>query len=67
MQSAVQKAKNELGIQFLELNWEDTESFDITNEDIRTCCLFIHKARQDGHSVLVHCAQVMIRLINIRH
>lgn len=45
---------------FLELNWEDTVSFNIPDEDLIQCVKFIHSARTSGGSVLVHCAQVRV-------
>jgi hypothetical protein len=54
----VEKAKSELKIEFLELNWEDTESWIITDESLRECVLFIDTGLKSGGSVLVHCAQV---------
>lgn len=59
-QEAVERAKSQLGIMFLELNWEDTVSFNIPNEDLIQCVKFIHSARTSGGSVLVHCAQVRV-------
>lgn len=59
-QEAVQKAKNELKLSFLELEWEDTTSFCITDESLSRCCQFVHQARASGSSVLVHCAQVCV-------
>jgi protein-tyrosine phosphatase len=53
----VEKAKSELKIEFLELNWEDTESWIITDESLRECVLFIDTGLKSGGSVLVHCAQ----------
>lgn len=47
----------ELGITFLELGWEDTTSFVIPETDLGRCVEFIHEARGNGGSVLVHCAQ----------
>ena len=52
--------KNNLNITFLNLNWEDSESFVIPEDDLVCCTRFIHTARQNGGSVLVHCAQVCI-------
>lgn len=45
-------------MQFLDLNWEDSVSFAIPDCDLATAVSFIHKARTEGSSVLVHCAQV---------
>ena len=53
-------AKKELKVTFLELNWEDSTSFVIEEEDLVQCAQFIHQARVSGGSVLVHCAQVYI-------
>lgn len=53
----VEAAKSELGITFLELGWEDAVSFTIPQEDLIKCVKFIHEARENGGSVLVHCAQ----------
>ena len=58
LQTAVETAKTELSLRFLELNWEDTTSFLIPDEDLVRCVHFIHSARVGGGSVLVHCAQV---------
>ena len=51
-------AKKELKIVFLELNWEDSTSYNIQEDDLVKCVHFIHQARNSGGSVLVHCAQV---------
>lgn len=56
----MERAKSQLGIMFLELNWEDTVSFNIPDEDLIQCVKFIHSARTSGGSVLVHCAQVRV-------
>ena len=58
LQSAVEYAKKELKVVFLELNWEDSTSYNIQEEDLVRCAQFIHQARSNGGSVLVHCAQV---------
>lgn len=39
------------------LEWEDSISYDITDEDFGKVINFIHEHRQKGGSVLVHCAQ----------
>ena len=57
-QEAVERAKLQLGIVFLELDWEDTTSFIISDADLTKCVKFIHSAITSGGSVLVHCAQV---------
>ncbi len=54
----MQVAKSELGINFLELNWDDTTAFAIPPGDFARCAQFIHAGRSGGGSVLVHCAQV---------
>lgn len=51
-------AKDELGIVFLEFDWEDSTSYSIPEEDLVRCVQFIHEARRNGGSVLVYCAQV---------
>ena len=51
-------AKEELKIEFLELNWEDIISYVIKEDDLVQCARFIHQARSSGGSVLVHCIQV---------
>ena len=56
----MERARSQLGIVFLELNWEDTVSFDIPDEDLIKCVKFIHTARTSGGSALVHCAQVSV-------
>ena len=43
---------------FLDLDWIDATSFEISDDSLDECCRFIHKARTSGSSVLVHCAQV---------
>lgn len=58
LQEAVKNAKNDLQIKFLDLNWEDTITFSIPDSDLVECVKFIHEARKQGGSVLVHCAQV---------
>ena len=66
-QDAVRKVKNELKLSFLELEWEDTTSFCITDESLSKCCHFIHQARATGSSVLVHCAQVCVGVFRSAH
>ena len=51
-------AKESMGVVFLELNWEDTTEFVIPEEDLVRCVKFVHEARKEDSSVLVHCAQV---------
>ena len=48
----------ELKVVFLELNWDDSISYVIQEDDLVQCARFIHQARASGGSVLVHCAQV---------
>ena len=57
-QGAVEYAKKELKLEFLELNWEDSISYVIQEDDLVQCARFIHRARTSGGSVLVYCAQV---------
>ena len=58
-QTAVQEARDILKINFLELNWEDTETWLIPDSDIRTLCSYIQTGLDmEGQSVFVHCAQV---------
>jgi len=57
---AVDKAKKELNIKFLNTDWMDTTVFKIPVQDLIECVHFIHTARSGGNSVLVHCAQVGI-------
>lgn len=59
----MKRAKDELKIKFLELNWEDTEEWTITDEDIRKFVLFIDQGLAKGESVLVHCAQVHYAIV----
>ena len=54
----MEHAKKELKLEFLELNWEDSISYVIKEDDLVQCARFIHQARTSGGSVLVHCAQV---------
>ena len=56
-------AKKELKLVYLDLNWEDSTSFVIQEEDLVKCARFIHQARRSGGSVLVHCAQVCATII----
>lgn len=58
----MEKAKTDMGVKFLNLDWIDTTSFNITDESLSDCCKFIYRARMAGSSVLVHCAQVYIAL-----
>ena len=51
-------AKEDMGVVFLELNWEDTTDFVIPEDDLVRCVQFVHSARKKGSSVLIHCAQV---------
>ena len=55
---AVDKAKKELHIKFLNTDWMDSTIFQIPLQDLVECVQFIHTARISGSSVLVHCAQV---------
>lgn len=54
---SVKKAKDELKVTILDLNWEDHNHFIIPDNDVITSCRFIHEAIKSGNSVLVHCAQ----------
>ena len=54
----MKKAKDELKVTILDLNWEDHNHFIIPDNDLITSCRFIHEAIKSGNSVLVHCAQV---------
>ena len=54
----MERARRELGVTFLNLDWVDSTSFEISDESLCECCRFIHSARTGGGSVLVHCAQV---------
>jgi atypical dual specificity phosphatase len=54
---AVERARSELGVAFLDLGWVDSTSFEISDDSLVSCCRFIHLARRTGGSVLVHCAQ----------
>ena len=60
MQAAVEQVKTELSCTFLELDWDDSQQFDIPDDDLVKCVQFVHAAISKGHSVLVHCAQVSI-------
>jgi len=64
-QEAVERAKLQLGIVFLELDWEDTTSFIISDADLTKCVKFIHSAITSGGSVLVHCAQVGLHVSHV--
>lgn len=59
----MENAKTELKVVFLNLDWIDSTSFDISEESLSECCHFVHRARRSGGSVLVHCAQVQTLLI----
>ena len=61
----MEHAKKELKLTFLELNWEDSISYVIEEDDLVQCARFIHQARTNGGSVLVHCAQVCLIISNI--
>ena len=61
MQRLVECAKQELNLVYLELNWEDVLSYNIQEEDLVKCVQFIHQARSNGGSVLVHCAHVSVK------
>eukprot|EP00397_Hematodinium_sp_SG-2012_P042408 GEMP01046904.1.p1 GENE.GEMP01046904.1~~GEMP01046904.1.p1 ORF type:complete len:295 (+),score=71.51 GEMP01046904.1:145-1029(+) len=45
------------GLTVLDLEWDDSVEQRITLEELREAVLFIHHARLESHSVLVHCAQ----------
>lgn len=55
---AVEQAKKELNIQFLDTNWMDAIDFVIEIEELVKAVNFIHAGRHNRGSVLVHCAQV---------
>lgn len=55
--AAVEQVKTELSCTFLELDWDDSQQFDIPDDDLVKCVQFVHAAISKGHSVLVHCAQ----------
>ena len=56
--NGLQKIKDAGSIEFLELNWVDSETQTISELDLTTAVQFIHRHRsiQQGN-VLVHCAQ----------
>ncbi len=56
----MKKARDELGVSFLELNWEDTTSFSIEEQDLVKSVEYVHRARMGGGGVLIHCAQVVV-------
>lgn len=55
---AVDRAKKELSIDFLNTNWLDSTDYVISIEELVNSVNFIHAGRRNGGSVLVHCAQV---------
>ena len=55
---AVDRAKKELHIDFLNTNWLDSTDYVISVEELVNSVNFIHTGRCNGGSVLVHCAQV---------
>ena len=67
MQAAVEQVKTELSCTFLELDWDDSQQFDIPDDDLVKCVQFVHAAISKGHSVLVHCAQVSIIILCCNH
>ena len=54
----MRRAKESLGVLYLELDWEDSTEFSIPEADLVRCVQFVHEGRRTGGSVLVHCAQV---------
>ena len=66
LQRAVEHAKTELKLVFLELNWEDSSSYVIKVGDLVECARFIHQVRSTGGSVLVHCAQVIVIMTTVK-
>mmetsp|Transcript_22809 Transcript_22809/g.51438 ORF Transcript_22809/g.51438 Transcript_22809/m.51438 type:complete len:206 (-) Transcript_22809:77-694(-) len=53
---SVDEAKK-AGITFLDLGWVDDDCQELTWEDLAEAVVFVHRARTQGGSVLIHCAQ----------
>ncbi len=53
----MERAKSS-GVSILNLDWEDTEQYKVSYDDLERSSQFIHTGRLGGGSVLVHCAQV---------
>ena len=51
------KRAKDLGIEFLEVNWIDSEDQVLSIQDLKRVVHFIRKHRRKGGGVLVHCAQ----------
>ncbi len=65
LQEKAKRLYKEFNITALNLDWEDTMRFTITENDFREAVLFIHQARKSGGAMLVHCAQVGLSLVPI--
>ncbi|GMI08639.1 hypothetical protein TrRE_jg6019 [Triparma retinervis] len=51
----VKRLKNNLGVLFATLTWKDDDEQILSKDDLGGAIKFIHKQRQGGESVLVHC------------
>jgi predicted protein tyrosine phosphatase len=53
---AVAKAEAAKTITFLNLDWEDSQTQELSEEDLFKAFKFMHQQLESGHHVLVHCA-----------
>jgi protein-tyrosine phosphatase len=53
--NTVKRLKENLGIQYATLTWKDDDEQTLSKDDLGGAIKFIHKQRQEGESVLVHC------------
>ena len=53
---AVAKAEAAKSITFLNLDWEDSQTQELGEDDLFTAFKFMHEQLESGHHVLVHCA-----------
>ena len=57
-QTTYEDAIESFGINYLEVEWEDSLVFNIPEDDLASVLRHIEAVRREGGSVLVHCAQV---------
>lgn len=56
-QTTYEDAIESFGINYLEVEWEDSLVFNIPEDDLASVLRHIEAVRREGGSVLVHCAQ----------
>ena len=58
MQLTYKQSIENNGINYVDVEWEDSLVFDIPEDELASVVRFIERMRRQGKSVIVHCAQV---------